>query len=720
MGGSKQVSGLLAAAVSLISALLLMALPRATRAVESWRFDAQGRVEADVHYDCSSSVPKAALAAAGLTPSGTTHLPPLCVVEGWVAPSALPKIAAVAGVTRIRTPSYVRHSPRPVMKSTAATPASTPIDGNAVTIMHADQFVAQAGGGGNGVIVGVQSQGVTSLATIQNRHELPSVSVLTTAAGATPSTADEGTALLQEVHAVAPSAGLAFCEPQTFVQYTACLQQFVQAGATVMVDDILFFDQDPMSSNGTDAAALQQFLAQNPNVALFTAGGNDNGSYWEGTYTPVAVSSLGIANITCPGSTQVDTYVNQFSPNADEILSITTSYAISVPVTVAWSDPPGTNSSNFDIYWSNGTDSGCISTAAATAAVVSQRINLSPGPNKLYIATPDASLAGKFVKLWVGGDGLTTLSISTPGSFVTPQNFVTGSIGIGAVNGSDGIGNNIESFSSRGPITVRYPSAAKLQAPVLVAPDGIYVDTAGTYFASELFPDGNFYGTSAAAPNAAAVAALIRGAFPNLSVAQLMTALETGATQLGASAPDYTFGYGRVDAMGALGTLAAPTMTSLQDVSIDAGSSTTSSAQPFTVSGTGALHFAVTSTNSTLVPTQVSAAGTAGINVSPAGCGSTTLTCSLTVTAANYQGGTATVTVSAVDGAGRAAPATLHVTVTNPQTAPPAPPAPTTTNSGGGGGGGGSLSLCEIAFALALVALKINLQLLPRTVRGKD
>src|SRR6185312_1717308 len=135
MGGSRQVSGLLAAFLS-VGALLLTALPRDTGAIEAWRarvatglqsvydtatpvpagpannaarFDAQGRVEADVHYDCSSSVPTAALTAAGLTPSGTTHLPPLCVVEGWVAPTALPKVAAVAGVTRVKIPSYVRH-----------------------------------------------------------------------------------------------------------------------------------------------------------------------------------------------------------------------------------------------------------------------------------------------------------------------------------------------------------------------------------------------------------------------------------------------------------------------------------------------------------------------------------------------------------------------------------------------------------------------------------
>jgi hypothetical protein len=741
MGGSRQVSRLLAAILSAPCALFFTVTPRNAGAAEEWRarvsaglqsiydasrqagpatnssttvasgvgnanvarFDARGRIEADVHYDCSSGAPTAALAAAGLSVSGASELSPLCVVEGWIAPAALPRLAAVAGVTRVKLPSYARHIPRPSLRSTAQSQAAGAIDGNALTIMHADQFVVRAGGGGGGVLVGVQSQGVASLSTIQGRHELPDVKLLTAAAGGSNTQfADEGTALLQEVHAVAPNAGLAFCEPQTFVQYTTCLQQFVNAGSTVMVDDILFLGQEPMSSGGTDALAIGQFLARNPDVALFTAAGNDNGSYWEGSYTPVSVASHGLSALSCPGSSQVDNFVNQFSAGANQILTITTSGAISVPLTLAWADPPGHNISNFDVYWTNVTDttkSGCLSTAASVDAVITQPITLYPGTNIVYLATPDASLAGKFLKLWVGGDGLTTLSLPTPGSFVTPQAFAPGVITVGAVNGSDGLGNSIEAFSSRGPITVAFPSPAKIQAPVLVAPDGIYVDAAGTYFSSSLFPDGNFYGTSAAAPNAAAIAALIRGAFPNLTLSQLLAALQTGATQLGASVPDGTFGYGRIDAMGALGTLLGPKITSLPDISIDASSTTTSAALPFTVSGTGNLHFSVASTNGTLIPPSVSAAGAPGVAISPSDCGATTLACSLKVTAAQYQGGTATITVSAVDGAGRSAPATMHVTVNNPQTAPPPP---TVVVTGSNGGGGGFLSLWEIFAATAL------------------
>jgi hypothetical protein len=182
------------------------------------------------------------------------------------------------------------------------------------------------------------------------------------------------------------------------------------------------------------------------------------------------------------------------------------------------------------------------------------------------------------------------------------------------------------------------------------------------------------------------------------SSAQLLDALQTGAAQLGASVPDGTFGYERIDVMGALGTLPGPTFTRLPDISIDASSTTTSAALPFTVSG---IHFSVESTNSTLVPASVAAAGAPGLALSPSDCGSTTLACSLKVTAAPYQGGIATITVSAVDGAGRSAPATMHVTVSNPQTAP-SPPAVVVAGSNGGGRGGGSLRLREIFAGTAL------------------
>jgi hypothetical protein len=264
--------------------------------------------------------------------------------------------------------------------------------------------------------------------------------------------------------------------------------------------------------------------------------------------------------LTCTsgGSTQTDNYIAQFGSDTSQVLTMT--QPSSAPVAFAWADPPNQNASKFDVYWvntANGTQ-GCLAAGTATDNLISQTVIFNGASFNLYIGTPDATPAGKFLKLWIGGDGLTSLSKSTTGSVVTPQAFARGAVTVGAVNGSDGVGNAIESFSSLGPATLTFPQQTHIQAPVLVAPDGVNVDAVGTYFAGSLFPDGNFYGTSAAAPNAAGVAALIRGAFPALNATQLVAALTAGATQLGSVAPNGTFGYGRIDAMGALGTLPAP------------------------------------------------------------------------------------------------------------------------------------------------------------------
>jgi len=681
-------------------------------------FNDKGWVQADVHYDCSHAAPTRALASAGFTIGASVKLGSLCVVEGWVAPKSLAGLAAVAGVTRVTTPTYAVH-PRRMIANLSARPAATgsgvAINRNGVTIMRADQFVSQTGTSGLGVKVGVQSVGISSMQTIQARGELPSVQVVAPSDGASSPGGDEGTALLEEIHAVAPGAGLIYCGPSTFVEYTSCLSRMVDAGATILVDDLIFPQQDLLSADSSAVQAIEQLLKGNPNVTLFTAGGNYNGSYWEGTYTPVALASLGMQPLTCPasggGAAQTDYYVTRFDGDPSQVLTVTQSARISVAF--AWGDPPDHNASAFDVYWVNAdsTKSGCLYSSSASDNQIASNIVFQAGTYTLYIGTPDATPSGKFLKLWIGGDGLTSISKPTAGAVVTPQAIASGAVTIGAVNGSDGIGNGIEPFSSLGPITVLYPELARIQSPVLVAPDGINVDAVGTYFAGILFPDGNFYGTSASAPNAAAVAALILGAFPALTSTQLVAALKSGAAQLGSTVPDATFGYGRIDAMGALGTFPLPTMTSaLQDSALTAGQSSPS--YSFTVSGAGPLHFSVTSSNTTSIPAAVVPAGSPGVTITPSDCGVTTLTCSLSVMAAAGPGGTVNVTVAALDGANRAASASMKVTVTGTEPPPTSTPPPAST--GGSGGGGGAIDGWVIAVLMLGVGTRLKCHLFAR------
>ncbi len=678
--------------------------------------DAAGRLQIDVHFDCSLAPPSTALAAAGLAVASSVKAGSFCVVEGWAPSTALPQLGAVPGVTRITAPSYVMPSPPrsqlPIAHQLTRGPlqrqstAAQAIDQNGVSIMRAGLFVSQTGVNGAGVTVGVQSSGVYSLSTIEARGELPASVQVVYPAGDTGSVlADEGTVLLEEVHAVAPGAKLVYCGPSTFVDFTSCLTQLVNAGATIVLDDTGMVSDGLMSQNNDQTSAVVQFLTQNPTVMMFSSAGNNDGTYWEGDYTPVTTTGTSLPSLACPASSGTpDAYVATFGGATSQTLTVIGSAGASLPLLLAWADPPGQITSRFDVFWfaaGGTTPLGCFSTAGSTTDQSMQQLTLAAGTYTVVVASPDASAAGKYLKLWAGGDGLTTLSVATPGGLITPQAMAPGALMIGAVDGADGVGDTIEPFSSSGPLTFQFPTVGQLLAPTLVAPDRINVDATGTYFESELFPDGNFYGTSAAVPNAAAVAALLRSAFPALSVAQLSTALQSGATALGSGLPNDVFGYGRVDALGALATVPSPTISALIAQSSTGSAST--SAQPLTVTGTGPLHFTVSSSNTALVPSSIVSAGVPGVTIS-SGCGSTTLSCTVSITPVTGLAGTSTVTISVLDGADRPAAAQVTFTATSPA---PATSATTTSPiTGSGGGGGGALQYWALLWLCALLALR--------------
>ncbi|MEO6235550.1 MAG: FG-GAP-like repeat-containing protein, partial [Vicinamibacterales bacterium] len=114
-----------------------------------------------------------------------------------------------------------------------------------------------------------------------------------------------------------------------------------------------------------------------------------------------------------------------------------------------------------------------------------------------------------------------------------------------------GPGNVVESFSSDGPRryffnsngTARTPGnfsstgGTQLDKPDLTAADGVFVTGAGD------FP-GQFFGTSAAAPNAAAIAALFKSANPGFTGAQLKSLLLSTAIDIEAPGIDRDSGVG--------------------------------------------------------------------------------------------------------------------------------------------------------------------------------
>ena len=110
----------------------------------------------------------------------------------------------------------------------------------------------------------------------------------------------------------------------------------------------------------------------------------------------------------------------------------------------------------------------------------------------------------------------------------------------------------MESFSSAGPTAIRFTTAgaptfdARADKPEITAPDG----TNTTFFGSDIEPDSypNFFGTSAAAPHAAAVAALMLNAVSTATPAQIYSKLEATAIDMGTPGFDNNSGFGLIQA----------------------------------------------------------------------------------------------------------------------------------------------------------------------------
>jgi hypothetical protein len=642
----------------------------------SVRYDAKGRLQVDVAFDCGRPAPRATIIAAGMVIGTIVNVPPMCLVEGWVAVGGIPTVASIVGVRRIDLPRYSKPHPPISLRSAAparangealATNGLPAIDGNGIAIMNVDKYIQQTAVTGAGITIGVISDDATSLSLIQGRGELP-MSAKVIQPSANPMThsslTDEGTMMLEEVFAVAPGATLLFCGPETATEYLGCVQNLIAAGATVISDDVSYTGFDVMSaSTENDAAqAVESLLTGDPQVMLYHSAGNDAQDYWQGAYNPLPGSA------TCSNSGQTpqnDSYLQQFGTSTSFVTWQTNG---NEPLFLASVIPAGaTVANNFDVYVYDPVSAQIVAcatsatggTAGSTSYTSVDGSTIPNGSYEIYIGTQDTSLSGTFLKLIGVGDGADTFSPVTSGAPTSPQDFAAGVIMVGAVNGGDGIGNTIEAYSDTGPIQLEVPSASTLQAPHVVAPDAIYVDNSGTHFTAS---GGIFAGTSAASPNAAAVAVLLRSAFPALTAAQITTSMETGAAPLGNFSPNNTFGYGRVDALGALAALPAPTITPITNQSVVGGKSSAKLA--FTLGGTGALTVKANSDNTALV-----SANSQEIVVSPSTCGTTATSCTVMVSPTLGQVGTAHITLYVTDGAQRSASAPFTVTVSKP--APP-------------------------------------------------
>ncbi len=115
-------------------------------------------------------------------------------------------------------------------------------------------------------------------------------------------------------------------------------------------------------------------------------------------------------------------------------------------------------------------------------------------------------------------------------------------VAVGALDVADPGLDTVEFFSSQGPARIEFPSAQTRPKPDLVGYDDV---------ASEVPGFNPFFGTSAAAPHVAAVAALLLQENPSLTPARVQALLRASAIDIGPPGFDDDSGAGRLDALGA-------------------------------------------------------------------------------------------------------------------------------------------------------------------------
>lgn len=139
-----------------------------------------------------------------------------------------------------------------------------------------------SGDQGQGVRVGVISDGTSHYGTLARQGILPSVAFY----GGDASHGDEGDSMLQVVHRIAPEARLAFCPGGPTVQTVACARDLVEKfHADIVVDDI---NPQPVYTfpDGKDVG-YAELSRQHPKVLFFTDAGNSADAYYEAPWTPI-------------------------------------------------------------------------------------------------------------------------------------------------------------------------------------------------------------------------------------------------------------------------------------------------------------------------------------------------------------------------------------------------------------------------------------------------
>jgi subtilisin family serine protease len=385
---------------------------------------------------------------------------------------------------------------------------------------------------------------------------------------------DEGRAMLQIVHDVAPEADLAFHSAfNGELDFADGIEELADAGAEVIVDDVAYFEE-PFFQNGPVATATESVTADGS--TYLSAAGNDNLFDAEGNEIASWEAPAFRDSGSCPPAVRSNPELNgfhclDFNPAAavDRTFGIRVEPGESLTLDLQWAEPwfgvstdldailldaegrvlTGSNEDNVGVtqrpveivQWTN---------ESASEATVQLAVNRFSGTSpRLKFIFLQSGVSGVEYPKSGGGD---VVGPSIYGHAAAPE-----AVAVAAVRFSAKAAP--EPYSSRGPATLYFgpvagtsPAPALAEPEVVSKPDVTATDCGATTFFARLSTGvWRFCGTSAAAPHAAGVAALMQEDEPAADPAEIAEALAGTGAAVGAF-DSCAVGGGLVEAIGAL------------------------------------------------------------------------------------------------------------------------------------------------------------------------
>lgn len=390
---------------------------------------------------------------------------------------------------------------------------------------------------------GVGADGVKGFAESTALGDLPAASRIVSVGDYTESDAtDEGRAMMELIYDLAPGTGrlgfgTAFVGGQA--GFAANITALHNGLMDVINDDVVYADE-PYYQDGVIATAVTNHINN------------------EGTYLAL---NHNYGNLSCEMVFN-DSDSNNFHnySGGDEVLQVTLGPNSTKACYLQWSQPWGGATTNLQLQvWDSSVTTLLASSSDNTTNPVDAVTLANTGNTPLVVNIAVARLSGSATgltfkyQIYDNGVGSTVMDEynETQAGTLTPHAGHNPPMAIGAAYYANP--GTAESYSGRGPHRAFFPSATTYTKPDFLSIDGC--DT--SFFGGDSDGNGkpNFFGTSAATPNAAAVAALMlqaAGGPGSLSQDGVEELMRRTAVGLGAPGHDMIYGHGRINALGAV------------------------------------------------------------------------------------------------------------------------------------------------------------------------